>query len=138
MRVRLRSIFHSRPYLYGITAGAMMFAVVYIVDAVMVRIHLRPEATIIDDLLLAFVVAVLVVSLEAQHQREQQLQQERIRMILGMNHHIRNALQAIVYVTADLKGEHATIVQEATDRIEWALREILPGEQSQPTPANRK
>jgi hypothetical protein len=45
-----------------------------------------------------------------------------------MNHHVRNALQTIV-ISAYARG-HAQQVDEirtSVSRIEWALREILPG-----------
>jgi len=47
-----------------------------------------------------------------------------------MNHHIRNALQVIQYgLTGNsaLPPEH---MKEAVKRIEWALREVLPDEQT--------
>ena len=52
-----------------------------------------------------------------------------IRVIADMNHHIRNALQPIVYLPyMKEQAEQIRIIQEGTDRIQWALREILPGE----------
>jgi len=46
-----------------------------------------------------------------------------------MNHHVRNALQPIMY-SPYLKeqAEQVRIIQEGTRRIDWALREVLPGE----------
>jgi hypothetical protein len=129
----LRKICGSRPYLYGALAGGAMVAAVYVVDAVMAQIHLRPEATILDDLLLGALTAALVVTLELQHQREMRRQQERMAIVIEMNHHIRNALQTIVYVNSKMDDRDAETIHEATDRIEWALREILPG--TMPAPA---
>jgi hypothetical protein len=105
-----------------------MFIAVYVVDMVMARIHLRPEATILDDLLLGLLAAVLVVSLEKQHEREIRLQKARIGMIIEMNHHIRNALQSIVYASAGMEGENAKAIRDASRRVEWALKEVLPAE----------
>jgi hypothetical protein len=45
-----------------------------------------------------------------------------------MNHHIRNALQVISAVASGDLTEKPARVQEAVRRIEWALREVLPGE----------
>ena len=47
-----------------------------------------------------------------------------------MNHHVRNALQVIAY--SDNSTEQPSVVQDAVRRIEWALREVLPGE-NEPT-----
>jgi len=54
--------------------------------------------------------------------------QERLRTIAEMNHHIRNALQVIAYanLTSD-KVESVELIRRSVERIEWALREVLPG-----------
>lgn len=138
MRARLRAILGNRTYLYGILAGIAIFVAVYAVTATLSRMHLRPEATLIDDFLIGVLVAALVVTLEKQHQRELRRQQERISLIIELNHHIRNALQSIVYVNSKNNGQDAALVREATKRIEWALTEILPGDESPPTKPKSK
>jgi hypothetical protein len=52
-----------------------------------------------------------------------------MHVIAEMNHHVRNALQPIMY-SPYLKeqAEQVRTIQEGTRRIEWALREVLPGE----------
>jgi uncharacterized membrane protein YsdA (DUF1294 family) len=128
MLARFRGVFGSRPYLYGVLSALAMFITDYVVDNLMVRMHLRPEETILNDLLLGGLVGLLVVTLELQHKREMRRQQERLKVVIELNHHIRNALQAIVYINSKMNGEDAAIMREATGRIEWALTEILPGE----------
>jgi hypothetical protein len=130
MLARIRDIFGSRPYLYGTLSAFAMFVAVYVVDNLMVRMHLRPEETFLNDLLLGSLVGILVVTLELQHKREIRRQQERMRVVIELNHHIRNALQAIVYINSRMSGEDAAIMREATGRIEWALTEILPAEKA--------
>jgi hypothetical protein len=53
---------------------------------------------------------------------------DRMRIIAEMNHHVRNALQPILY-SPFLKeqAEQVRLIQESTRWIEWALREVLPG-----------
>jgi hypothetical protein len=61
-------------------------------------------------------------------QRRHRVLLDRMRVIAGMNHHVRNALQAIALAS---HADHATqiqIIDEAARRIQWALREVLPGE----------
>lgn len=132
MLARLRGVFGSRPYLYGALAGIAMFVAVYVVNAVMARIHLRPEATLLDDTLLGGLAGVLVVTLELQHKRELRRQQERMAVVIELNHHIRNALQPIVYINSKMDDGDAAILRESTRRIEWALTEILPGKKPEP------
>ncbi len=80
----------------------------------------------IDDMLIGLLAGVLVFIYE-RHQHKLVL--EKMRVIAEMNHHVRNALQPIIY-SPYLKeqAEQVKIIQEGTRRIEWALREVLPGE----------
>ena len=53
----------------------------------------------------------------------------RLRVIAELNHHVRNALEVIslsAYITRD--EEAIRHIMEGVNRIEWALREILPRE----------
>ena len=49
-------------------------------------------------------------------------------MIAEMNHHVRNALQAIALSPYAEKSQQIQLIDESAQRIQWALREILPGE----------
>ena len=52
-----------------------------------------------------------------------------LRMITAMNHHVRNALQSILYVPySPTQADQVKVIQSSVERIQWALREILPGE----------
>ena len=84
----------------------------------------------VDDLLIGILSGVLVFAYE-RHQHKLIL--EKMRVVADMNHHIRNALQPIMY-SPYLKeqAEQVRIIQEGTRRIEWALREVLPGEDAVP------
>lgn len=53
----------------------------------------------------------------------------RLRVIAELNHHVRNALEVIslsAYITRD--EEAIRHIMEGVNRIDWALREILPRE----------
>jgi hypothetical protein len=55
----------------------------------------------------------------------------RLQVIAELNHHIRNALEVIclsAYITRD--EEAIRRIMEGVNRIDWALREILPRERS--------
>jgi len=54
--------------------------------------------------------------------------QERLRTIAEMNHHIRNALQVIAYASSTTdSAQSVELIRSSVERIEWALREVLPG-----------
>ena len=69
-----------------------------------------------------------------RRERERQMFiRERLHTISEMNHHIRNALQTIVYVnSANAPSEDTARVTQATQRIDWALREIPRKAQTMP------
>ena len=84
----------------------------------------------VDDLLIGVLAGLLVFAYE-RHQHKLIL--EKMRVISEMNHHVRNALQPIMY--SPYLGEQAEqirTIQEGTRRIEWALREVLTGDESAP------
>jgi hypothetical protein len=56
---------------------------------------------------------------------------ERMRTVAELNHHIRNALQVIKLcgkqaTVSSLDDRQLQLIKESADRIEWALREVLP------------
>jgi hypothetical protein len=79
-----------------------------------------------DDILVGVLAAVIVFAYE---QRRYRAIMGKVRVIAAMNHHVRNALQAISYVPYAQQEKQLKMVQDSVKRIEWALREILPGEQ---------
>jgi hypothetical protein len=66
-------------------------------------------------------------------ERERRAQvQRQLRTIAEMNHHIRNALQIIAYASATSdKTQSVELISQSVERIEWALREVLPGHVTQ-------
>src|SRR5262245_35512375 len=66
----------------------------------------------------------------ARHERTQR-QAMRARVTAEMNHHVRNALQVIKALSAfppdsSPRDEQVQLINESVERIEWALREVLP------------
>ncbi|HEY7404670.1 MAG TPA: hypothetical protein VIB39_14185 [Candidatus Angelobacter sp.] len=96
------------------------------------RFGISGVSAVIDDLLIGILAGVLVFLYEL-HQHKAILRQMRI--IAEMNHHVRNALQPILYSPyVSEQAEQIKIIQESTQRIQWALREILPGEAEEAPP----
>lgn len=78
--------------------------------------------------LTGLVVAGLFLELTRNVQSRRRLVQARLEVIADMNHHIRNALQVLSYGTATHGSKKETeMMRESINRIEWALREVLPG-----------
>src|SRR5581483_56998 len=78
--------------------------------------------------LTGIVVAGLFLQLTRTLQNRRRLVQARLEVIADMNHHIRNALQVLSYGAARHGNEKETaMMRDSIERIEWALREVLPG-----------
>jgi predicted RND superfamily exporter protein len=115
-----------RAYLRSVVSGfAGFFALYVIAHQVLNRFGISAETTYLDDALLGILVAVLVIALEAQHELEIRAERRRAQALNELNHHIRNALQTIVYVNAcTTPSDDTHKVAQAAQRIEWALREV--------------
>jgi len=80
----------------------------------------------LDNIVAGIAAGLIVLLYERWRQREVD---KKLRTIRLMNHHVRNALQIISVASSSVDGtEQPTRVQDAVRRIEWALREVLPGE----------
>lgn len=80
----------------------------------------------LDNISTGILAALLVFAYE---QKRYRAAMDKLRVIAEMNHHVRNALQGIVgcRVYSEQDRQMQLIVQ-SVKRIEWALREVLPGE----------
>jgi light-regulated signal transduction histidine kinase (bacteriophytochrome) len=115
-----------RAYLRSVLAGAGAFLfVVLIVHGLLMSLGMRAEATYLDDALVGIAVMLLVLALEARYEADLRAERERALLSLGLNHHIRNALQTIVYVSsATSDAQQGKMLADAARRIEWAVREV--------------
>lgn len=120
---------HSSLRFYAVAAcsGAAVALLNYLVGLFMIAHGLHAEATFLDEFLLMIFTSALVLLIELSHERTKALMSEKLKTIELMNHHIRNALQTIIdssYVHGSLEE-----IRPSVERIQWALREVLPGEE---------
>lgn len=76
-----------------------------------------------DDLILGLLAGLLVFAYE---QKRHNAMLKRIQVIADMNHHVRNALQAITLSRYAENAQQIELIDESAKRIQWALRELLP------------
>ncbi|MGA7908933.1 MAG: hypothetical protein WCA16_16100 [Candidatus Sulfotelmatobacter sp.] len=77
----------------------------------------------------AFIVSCLTAMLVHNSRERHRLTMARMQVIAEMNHHIRNALTPISLSTQVIENQQLIhLISEGVDRIDWALREILPRE----------
>jgi len=123
-------MFRRAAYSFALGFGIFLLGVV--LRTLLDRWNVGGVTALIDDLLTGILAGLLVFAYE-RHQHKAIL--DRMRMIADMNHHVRNALQPIVY-SPFLKeqAEQVRMIQEGTKRIEWALKEVLTGESTAEAP----
>jgi uncharacterized membrane protein len=95
------------------------------VDQISMRFGLHGYQRIADDLLGGLISASIFHLYERQRLRRLR---EHLHLIDLMNHHIRNALQPLVFVAQEAETKmQMNVVEDCVHRIDWALREVLPG-----------
>ena len=79
------------------------------------------------DLLVAVAVFILTLFAATVVVRPEREERRRLRAIQEVHHHVRNALQ-VVRLHEQLGADPSTraYVDEAIERIEWVMREVLP------------
>jgi hypothetical protein len=124
----------SRTLLPGFLAGFIIYSLGWLLDRVLQRSGFNSRIVAIDDLLIAVLVGLLVFFYE---ERRRRTLIQKLQTIELMNHHVRNALQVIACAqhTPDQQRQ-VEIVGESVQRIEWALKEVLP--KGMDTPASQQ
>lgn len=112
--------------------GFTLFVLGALLQLTLDRLNIHGPAAYTDDLILGVVAGFLVFAYE---QRRYNTIVERIKVISAMNHHVRNALQAITFSPYAEHVKQLELIQNAAHRIQWALEEILPGAPGPPDAA---
>jgi signal transduction histidine kinase len=118
----------AHPWALVVASFVLVTLVGYFVDSLLVASGVSRWHTILfSNALDGFIAAWFLLSWQQQHRREMELMQQRMEIVGEMNHHVRNALQVISFFARDAKdSESAERLRESIDRIQWALREVLP------------
>jgi 4-amino-4-deoxy-L-arabinose transferase-like glycosyltransferase len=107
--------------------GVVMFVGGVGFDLVLLKHQETPAAIVISNGLVALLAAMLVLTLLAYGRQQRRLIMERMEALNEVNHHIRNALQALAFTAGALQGtKEGVTVSESIQRIQWALLEVLP------------
>ena len=121
-----------RSFAKSFVALAVIALSSYVIE---IRLHREGvpgrDLILLSNLMVGLVGAALVYVLSARERQRRQYVECRLRVIAEMNHHIRNALQVITFYTRNGPKQEVGI-GEAVERIQWALREILPQLPEQP------
>ncbi len=121
----------SRRFVLGIAlaVGLVSFLATELMHYWLVPDLGRHQERLLAEGLSASIVAGLVAKLASVSRQRHRLTVARMQVIAEMNHHIRNALAPIsLSVDAIENQQLIRAISEGVERIDWALREILPRE----------
>ncbi len=113
----------------ALLVGGALFVFSFGTHFLLLKLHVPAAATILDDLAIAVLGALLfffyvsAISLNQEYKRAK----ERIILIAELNHHIRDAL-IVIQCSGGIADENdrAHCVQEAVQRIDWVLTDLVP------------
>jgi hypothetical protein len=124
--------------LIAAVAFLLVLLVGYLADVVLFR---HPNWILVDDVILAVAAGLVVFRYERERSH---FLEEKLRVIREMNAFVRNELQ-ILYASLEHPDKtRVNTIERSVERIDWALRELLPGkevapkEKEQVKPVNEK
>jgi hypothetical protein len=85
----------------------------------------------LSDVITGTIAGALFYQFAKHEKNRRELIRERMHTVAELNHHIRNALQVIKFwgvqhQNCSLDEMQIQLMKDSVDRIEWALREVLP------------
>jgi len=115
-----------RMKLVFVAVAFVSFSVSEIMHALLVPDIGRHGERLLAEGISAVIVALLAAKLVHAANQRREAALLRMHVISEMNHHTRNALQAICLTAESTQNQQCIrVISESVDRIEWALREIL-------------
>jgi hypothetical protein len=113
------------PGIGAVIFGLVVVILLFLTDQISMHYGLREPQLIVDDLAGGIIAGLLMYRYERGRSK---YLNERLKTIELMNHHVRNALQTIISsVYAHGHAQELNEIRTSVNRIEWALREVLPG-----------
>lgn len=113
----------------AVAVGLVSFLATEIMHFVLVPDIGRSPERLLAEGFSALIVSLLTAKLVQIARERHQLMIARMQVVAEMNHHIRNALSPLSLSIDDQENEQLkAVISDAVERIDWALREILPRE----------
>jgi len=124
---RFESLSRQFARYFAIGFGLLVFGVGIFLDILLVDVGTSRPITLLLTNALTGAASGVALWLAARNEIRRRVEESQRMIVLEeMNHHVRNALQAMVLQTYSLDGETARELRIAVDRIQWSLTEILP------------
>jgi hypothetical protein len=123
VRNTVRALINARIFFLAVVVGVMIAGCGFGVDHL---VH-RTSRLYASDLYTFIVACLLSYALMMYEKRRRVVLERRMMVVAEVNHHIRNALTAVVF-TASVQNDPAlqAVLEDATARINWVLTTVLP------------
>lgn len=129
-KLPVESLWSRRSGLVSLLVAIVVSLIGIVLDWLLVKEGLpRLDMLIFSNSLTGFLAGGLFWQMAREAKASRDLMAERMKTIAELNHHIRNALQVIKFLGVQNSGLNAVqlqLINDSADRIEWALREVLP------------
>jgi hypothetical protein len=130
-KLPVESLWSRRSGLVSLLVAVVVSLIGIVLDWLLVKEGLpRLDMLIFSNSLTGLFAGVLFWQMAREAKASRDLVAERMRTIAELNHHIRNALQVIKFLGGQkrtgLDAVQLQLINDSADRIEWALREVLP------------
>jgi hypothetical protein len=125
------SLRSRRSGLFSLTIAVIVSVLGVILDWLLVKEGLpRLDMLILSNGLTGLFAGWLFYQMVKEEKANRELVRARMKTIAELNHHIRNALQVIKFLggqnRSGLDAMQLQLINDSVNRIEWALREVLP------------
>ena len=126
--IRLQPMERLKVYLFGATVLFASFGMGEAVYRLLFSEFDGATDRIPVEVLFGLVFAWLATKFVGGVYRNRKERSARLNFIWARNHQIRGAVEGITTVAHPLNNQQSIrVIREEVDRIEWALKEILPG-----------
>lgn len=110
-----------------VLAGLAFLAVLIVEYSADLFLARHPGWMLLDDIVLATAASAMVFLYERERSR---FLSEKLRVIRDMNSFVRNELQILYASLEHSETSRVPVIEGSVERIDWALRELLPGGQA--------
>lgn len=130
-KLPVESLWSRHSGLVSLLVALVVSLIGIVLDWLMVKEGLsRVDMLIFSNSLTGLFAGGLFWQMAREAKVSRDLVAERMKTIAELNHHIRNALQVIKFLggqkSTGLDAVQLQLINDSVDRIEWALRELLP------------
>ena len=125
------SLWSRRSGLFALLVAVVVSLIGVVLDRLLLKEGLpRLDMIVFSNGLTGLFAGGLFWQMAREAKASRDLVAARMKTIAELNHHIRNALQVIKFLGGQkrtgMDAVQLQLINDSADRIEWALREVLP------------